>query len=167
MNSDDINHFLGIGFKVDLKSFDKKFRVSVPPISHKEDRYDQKTGKLLPEKEVVVDDEGGQHWKLRNKVFDEFEVFIDALVKELRCDYGFMGFPSFEDDLDNADPEPILYLTIKVRGQSDDGDGIEAIPWPANPLKIHHELQRLKKACRHYGFKVGKPEIVTLLEVCS
>jgi len=154
-----------VGFEFSVKELQKAFGFKIREKSHKEDRFDPKTGaKLQPEKVVDVEEHIG--YKFLGKVikdsdYEEVEELSNLIARHLKCLYntsdGYNGVVS-------------VVFGPKMPRVLRDGDSFGHVDGPASyPFdaiaKMAPELKRIEKGLKKLGLQPGKAGIFVLYSV--
>jgi hypothetical protein len=147
--STEYNSVLVVGWLLDKDDLPKNFIKAKPEITHKEDRFDSKTGrKVTPE--VVVDEKKREVLVLDGveyEEYDEFDFFC-ALAHKVGAVAGQTG------DFNNGD----VQYTLEPKLANTDNQSLYSMPKYAKSAKeIHKRLIKL-------GFKLPKPEVMAVLQ---
>jgi hypothetical protein len=137
----------------------------VPEKSHREDRYDEKTGVKLPMKAKVVDERERVVFVLNfgqgDAEFDEFEVACGALAEHLECDVELGGNCYFEATSQFAVFGPKLEDGGGSLRPYSDEDNVEGSPPVACDVS-RDELDRIRKGLADQGVDAG-PALITIV----
>jgi len=146
---------LVVGWTITDEDIPKKFIKTIPEVSHKENRYSQKTGKRISS-EVIVDKKGYDVY-----VFDvtEHEDPCEFLC-ELAATIGACVEYCFGD-------EPIRYSIEPVFDRKDCGGSGDGTLW-VNLYSIPKYIlaaEKIQQKLTKLGFKLPEPRVMAILEV--
>ena len=150
----DYSTNLVVGWILDEDDIPNIFIETIPEVSHKEDRYDQKTGKKI-DQEIVVDKHGYDVYVLGDTQYEDPYEFLVGLAATIGACVGY----SYGND-QKYSIEPVF--DKKDCGGSDDDIiwvDLYSIPkYISAAEKIHQKLTKL-------GFKLPEPRIMAIMEV--
>jgi hypothetical protein len=142
----DYSFKLAVGWRVSKERLEKKFGTVVPAKTHKEDRYDPKTGKKV-ESEIVVDEPGGE--TLTAAAFGEPDVeycdlwdLADGICSELGCQHWAVG--SGMDDEADFIFGPCFDVDVGPRGYEEEDLGHITVDSGGVPLSTLTRLNQEK-----------------------
>ncbi len=147
--STEITVALIIGFAIDMDDLSMPFKVTLPQVSHVEDRYDQKTGEKL-EAVTVVDSEEREAYVFEGEEYAEGTELTEAMEQHIRCRINPHG-DFFSGDLQYS------IQPVKTAGKPEMSI-IEVLTFEA-------ECLRIKRAFEKYGIHLGQPSVFALSSV--
>jgi hypothetical protein len=151
----DYSTNLVVGWTITDEDIPKKFIKTIPEVSHKENRYSQKTGKRISS-EIIVDKKGYDVY-----VFDvtEHEDPCEFLC-ELAATIGACVEYCFGD-------EPIRYSIEPVFDRKDCGGSGDDTLWVNlySMPKYISAAEKIQQKLINLGFKLPEPRVMAILEV--
>jgi hypothetical protein len=152
--STEYSSVLVVGWLIDKDDLPKKFIKTKPKITHKEDRFDSKTGqKATPE--VVVDEKEREVLVLDGieyeEEYDEYDFFC-ALASKVGAVAGQTG------DFNNGDMKYTLEPKPLAKTLTGDQSLYSMPKYAKNAKTIHKRLTKL-------GFKLPGPQVMAVLQV--
>jgi hypothetical protein len=153
--STDYDADIAVGYIINLSAIPKKLIKKLPEITHMEDRYDEKTGRKLPDQVEVVDSEERSVYIFDRSEYDEDNEFLDALAAKVGGEHGYNGNFASDDLVHWIGPK----IPKSERNCEEAGYGLE---WLATKTE---NIRAIGAKLRKLGFKVGKPRVVPILSV--
>lgn len=147
-----------IGYIIKPEEFKKLFCKIIPAKTHKEHRFDPRTGKQV-EDEIVVDSEEHFEYTVFGKKFCDYCGAILEIAKKAKCNYyasNELTFDTFE----------IIFYLRNVR----EGKILRVNEYYADqgPIKFNHlislkpQVDNLKRRLCSMGFKCGQAKLLII-----
>ncbi len=138
-----------IGFSIDMDDLGMPFKVTLPQVTHVEDRYDQKTGEKLGPV-TVVDSEEREAFVFEGEEYAEGTELTEAMEQHIRCRINPHG-DFFAGDL-------VYSIQPTKTAGKPEMSIIEVLTFEA-------ECLRIKSAFAKYGIHLGEPSVFALSSV--